>query len=575
MLLASPQDMLALDFMRNAFVAGGCIALAAGLVGYFVVLRNQVFTSDALGHVAFTGSLGGLLAGLDLLVGVFGSCIGVALAIGTLGGRGRGRDVAIGTVFAWVLGIGVLFLSLYTTARSAGSGTVGISVLFGSILGLQPLQVAVASVTGIATCIVTLLIARPLLFMSVDPDVAVARGVPTRLLTALFLVLGAVTVAESVQAVGALLIFGLMVTPAAIAQNLTARPWFGLALSAAIALAVVWAGLVLSFYISYPASFFITALAFAGYLASQLIRPLGRLTTSRRLAALATLALALAACGTSNPVRSTGSGKVEVVAAENFWGSVAAQVGGDDAHVTSLIVNPDTDPHDYEATPGDARLLALAQYVVFNGAGYDAWAPKLLEANPAAGREVLSIGDLFGKREGDNPHLWYSPSLVDKVIDRIASDLGKLDPANAAYFQQQAADFKTTGLKAYHDTISTIKQKYSGVKVGATESIFAYLAPDLGLNLITPYGYLKATSEGTDPSAADKATVQSQIANREIKVFVFNSQNSTPDIQGLVDRAHARGIAVVKITETLTPATATFEDWQTAQLKNLLTALGG
>ena len=186
------QQMLALDFMRNAFVAGGCIALAAGLVGYFVVLRNQVFTSDALGHVAFTGSLGGLLAGVSLLVGVFGSCIAVALAIGTLGGRARGRDVAIGTVFAWVLGVGVLFLSLYTTARSGTAGAVGISVLFGSILGLQPVQVVVGSITGIATCAVTILVARPLLFLSIDPDVALARGVPTRALTALFLILVAV-----------------------------------------------------------------------------------------------------------------------------------------------------------------------------------------------------------------------------------------------------------------------------------------------------------------------------------------------------------------------------------------------
>src|SRR5437868_1266277 len=113
----SIQQMLALEFMRNAFVAGGCIALAAGLVGYFVVLRNQVFTADALGHVAFTGSLGSVVVGLNVLVGAFGGCIAVALAIGTLGGRARGRDVAIGTVFAWVLGVGVLFLSLYTTTR--------------------------------------------------------------------------------------------------------------------------------------------------------------------------------------------------------------------------------------------------------------------------------------------------------------------------------------------------------------------------------------------------------------------------------------------------------------------------
>jgi zinc/manganese transport system permease protein len=266
------SDIFALDFMRNAFIAGAFIALAAGLVGYFVVLRNQVFTTDALGHVAFTGSLGGLLAGFDLLTGVFGSCIGVALAIGTLGGRGRGRDVAIGTVFAWVLGVGALFLSLYTSSRSAAIGGAGVSVLFGSILGLQPAQVVVASIAGVAVCVAVLVVARPLLFMSLDPDVALARGVRTRLLTGFFMVLVAVTVAEAVQAVGALLILGLMVTPAAIAQNLSPRPWLGMALSALIALAVVWIGLVLAYYFPYPASFFITSLAFAAYLVSQFAR---------------------------------------------------------------------------------------------------------------------------------------------------------------------------------------------------------------------------------------------------------------------------------------------------------------
>ncbi len=267
--MARAVNILELDFMRNAFVAGGCIALAAGMVGYFLVLRNQVFTADALGHVAFTGSLGALVAGLDVLAGVFGSCVGVALAIGTFGGRGRGRDVAIGTVFAWVLGLGVLFLSLYTTNRSAASGSVGVSLLFGSILGLQPAQVLIGSIAGVAICAITLVLARPLLFITVDPDVAVARGVPARALALLFLVLVAATVAESVQAVGALLIFALMVTPPAIAQNLSARPWVGLFLSAGIAVAVLWAGLVLSFYVPYPVGFFVTAIAFAGYLASE------------------------------------------------------------------------------------------------------------------------------------------------------------------------------------------------------------------------------------------------------------------------------------------------------------------
>jgi zinc/manganese transport system permease protein len=260
--------MLAYDFMRSAFIAGGCIAAAAGLVGYFVVLRNQVFTTDALGHVAFTGGMGGLLIGLNLLVGVFSSCIAVALAIGSLGGRGRGRDVAIGTVFAWVLGLGLLFLSIFTSSHSAAAGNTGISVLFGSILGMQPAQAVVASLAGVLTCIALLAIARPLLFVSLDPEVAISRGLPIRVLTALFLILVAITVAESVQAVGALLVFALMVTPAAAAQNLTTNPYAGMALSAAVAVLAVWLGLTLAFYISYPVSFFITALAFGSFVVS-------------------------------------------------------------------------------------------------------------------------------------------------------------------------------------------------------------------------------------------------------------------------------------------------------------------
>ena len=287
------------------------------------------------------------------------------------------------------------------------------------------------------------------------------------------------------------------------------------------------------------------------------------------------LAVVLAACGVGTSHVDFGTGKIQVVAAENFWGSIASQVGGSHVQVTSIIVNPDTDPHAYEPTPSDARLIAQAQYVIVNGAGYDAWAPKLLDANPASGRTVLTVGDLFGKKEGDNPHMWYSPSYVDQVVDRMGSDLAKIDSADASTITQQAAQYKSTGLKDYHDTVSAIKAKYSGTRVGATESIAAYLADGTGLNLVTPSSYLKAVSEGTDPSAADKAEVQNEIASRSIKVFIFNSQNSTPDIQGLVDKATAQGIPVVKITETLAPATATFQDWQTAQLKDLLHALGG
>jgi len=258
------------DFMQYAFLAGTFVALAAGLVGYFVVLRNEVFTSDALGHVAFTGGLGALVAGLQLLAGVFASSIAVAVGMGTLGGRARGRDVAIGTVFAWVLGLGVLFLSLYTSNRSASGGTAGVTILFGSILGLQAAQATITAVAAVLTTIALFAIARPLMFISVDPDVAAARGVPTTMVTVLFLILLGATVAEAVQAVGALLIFGLMVTPAAIAQRATSRPYIGMLLSGALAVGFVWIGLTLAFYISYPASFFITAVAFGTYVATLL-----------------------------------------------------------------------------------------------------------------------------------------------------------------------------------------------------------------------------------------------------------------------------------------------------------------
>ena len=549
-------QMLGLEFMRNAFIAGGFIAVAAGLVGYFVVLRNQVFTADAIGHTAFTGSLGGLLAGLNVLVGAFASCVAVALAIGTLGGRGRGRDIAIGTVFAWVLGLGVLFLSLYTTSRSAAAGNVGVTVLFGSILSLQPRQVVVTVAAALATIAVVVIVARPLLFLSLDPEVAVTRGVPARALTALFLVLVAVSVAEAVQAVGALLIFALLVTPAAVAQNLSARPWHAMLLSALVAVAVVWGGLVLSFYVGYPASFFITALAFAAYLASR----------APRVTAAAAALLLLNACSIfGQPASSTSSsGRVQVVAAESFWGSIAAQVAGDRAQVRSIIVNPNTDPHDYEPTPGDARAIASAQYVIVNGAGYDAWASKLVAANPVSGRKVLTISEMLGKKEGDNPHFWYSAEYITRVVDRIGADLGA---------QDGAAIYKAVGLKDYFDAVGTIKAKYAGTKVGATESIFAYVAAATLLDLVTPPTYLNAISEGDEPTAADKAIVERQVATRQIKVLVFNSQNSTPEVKALVDKAKANGIPVVEISETMTPASATFQDWQSAQLRSLLRAL--
>jgi zinc/manganese transport system substrate-binding protein len=284
----------------------------------------------------------------------------------------------------------------------------------------------------------------------------------------------------------------------------------------------------------------------------------------------------LASTATSAPVTPTLAAParpLHVVAAENFWGSIATQLGGNRVAVTSIITNPDTDPHDYEPTPADARTFATAQYVIVNGIGYDPWAAKLLAANPSDGRVALTVGDLVGVKEGGNPHRWYSPSDVHKVIDQITADYERLDPAGTAYFDAQRTDYVDKSLANYSGLIAAIKAKYAGTPVGASESIFEPLAKELGLDLVTPTGFLNAISEGTDPTASDKSTADAQIAKRQIKVYVYNSQNATPDVQAQLDSAKARGIAITSVTETLSPASATFQDWQVAQLQALQTAL--
>jgi zinc/manganese transport system permease protein len=269
--------VLSQPFMQYAFIAGTAVAAAAGLVGYFLVLRAQVFTADALSHVAFTGALAALAAGLDARVGLFALSVLVALAMGALGRRGRPDDVVIGGVFAWILGLGVFFLTLYTTTRSGGDGSASISVLFGSIFGLSASSTAVTAIVGFAICAVMVAIARPLLFASLDDNVAAARGVPVRLLGFGFLALVGGTAAESTQVVGALLILGLLAAPAGAATRLTTRPLRAMGLSAAIAVASVWIGLTASYAIpKMPPSFAILAVATAAFGVTYVIRRPGR-----------------------------------------------------------------------------------------------------------------------------------------------------------------------------------------------------------------------------------------------------------------------------------------------------------
>ena len=186
---------------------------------------------------------------------------------------------------------------------------------------------------------------------------------------------------------------------------------------------------------------------------------------------------------------------------------------------------------------------------------------------------MVDVQQVVDVPDDGNPHRWYSPGDVEKVADSITADLKKLDPADAGYFDQQRTSFDDSGLGTYHQLIDGIKADYAGTPVGASESIFAPLSDALGLDLVTPPSFLQAISEGTDPSAADKATIDDQIANKKIKVYVFNSQNSTPDVATQVAAAKQQGIPVVEITETLTPQDASFQQWQSAQLTALKSAL--
>ncbi len=287
--------------------------------------------------------------------------------------------------------------------------------------------------------------------------------------------------------------------------------------------------------------------------------------------ALGLLAGLVTACGSSAGSSSAAGSPIRIVAAENFWGSIAAQVGGRDVTVTSIISNPASDPHDYEPTPGDARAIATADLVIVNGVGYDGWADRLLAISP--GRTVINVGDLVGAKSGDNPHRWYNPADVHTFIAALTADLTKLRPAKAAAFTQGRTHFESVGLKTYDDLIAAIKTRYAGVPVGASESILAMLTPALGLDLITPASFLRAISEGSDVSAADKTTIDRQIATKQIKIYIYNSQNTTPDVQSQLAACRAKGIPTATVTETLSPAGDTYQQWQSAQLRGIQAAL--
>lgn len=255
--------MLAYDFMRHAFLAAAIVGVLAGTVGWFLVLRGQTFAGHALGHIGFTGATGAVLIGLAPLWGLIGVTVLGGIGMGLLGERLEQRDVAIGVVLAFALGLGLLFLHFYTAYASEA-----MALLFGNILGVSADTLWVLAGLAAASLVGLALIARPLLSASLQPELAEARGVDLRLVSVLFLAIAAAATAESAEIVGVLLVFALMVGPAATAQRITPRIGCGVALAAGLAVAEAWAGLVAACYTDWPATFWISALSAVGYLAA-------------------------------------------------------------------------------------------------------------------------------------------------------------------------------------------------------------------------------------------------------------------------------------------------------------------
>jgi zinc/manganese transport system permease protein len=259
--LADIAAIFQYQFMVNAYLAGTVVAAIAGAIGYFVVLRGSAFAAHALSHIGFAGATGAVVLGINPIFGLLAFTMGSGMAIGALGNRLRSRDVTIGIVLAWTLGLGVLFISLYT-----GYAQEAYALLFGEILGISVNEVLATSVVAGIAFLALVVMYRPLLYASVDQDLARAKGVPTLALSVAFMAVLALAVTDAVQVVGVLLIFALIVTPAAIAIRFTSRPGLAIATAVALALAFTWLGLAISYYSPHPVSFFITTLAFATYM---------------------------------------------------------------------------------------------------------------------------------------------------------------------------------------------------------------------------------------------------------------------------------------------------------------------
>lgn len=272
---------------------------------------------------------------------------------------------------------------------------------------------------------------------------------------------------------------------------------------------------------------------------------------------------------------SSNSGAIRIVAAENFWGSLASQLGGDRVNVTSIVTDPNTDPHEYESNPANAIALTDAQLIIVNGAGYDTWALDIIAAENTPNQMVLNVQQLIKQPVDANPHFWYSPFYVNDTVAAMYKDLVKIDPADTGYFHQQYASLNASLWQSYMSQEAYIKEHYSGVPVASTESIFVYMANATGLEVVSPPAFMDAVAEGNDPPASSVAQFETllQGGNSSVRVLVYNEQTVTPLTQNIKAEAAQYQIPVVGVTETIQPPNATFQAWMQGELYSLTNAL--
>lgn len=290
----------------------------------------------------------------------------------------------------------------------------------------------------------------------------------------------------------------------------------------------------------------------------------------RLLETLSAATVVLLAAASAQP--AVAADTLRIVAAENFYGDLAAQIGGSHVAVTSIMANPDDDPHLFESSPSTARSLVTADIVLYNGADYDPWMDKLLSAAAAPGRTTLVAADLVGRKSGDNPHLWYDPATFPAVAAALAAELAKRDPADAAEFSANLETFNQDFATATAG-IAAIKAAHAGVKVTATEPVFGYMAAAMGLDMLNQRFQLAVMNE-TEPSASDVAAFEDSLKSGTVKILFYNSQVTDETTTRLLALANAAKVPVIGVTET-EPGGQTIQSWFAGQIAAVAAALGG